>query len=545
MGETVAETFRDQIEIEKSGDSVFKQSVSFGRFENDLLSWERWSSFSQNKYLEEVGKCSTPGSVAKKKAYFEAHYKKIAARKAEMEGEEHEVGEDLFRSESGINGNGMSNGYGTKLDFDSLDMDGDSGSMESDNNSLPVPAFAQSEEPNQDAIMENFRSAFVDSVREEEGDLPVSPKAMNFEREVSVNDENQFNEPQCPSEEMFELNIDEDNSIGSQVQLEPVSVIAQEGNGSIASQEKSEQSHQLVSEASHAQEDITDDAMSRPQKETYKRTPASNDKNSVKAKKKPVAPATKTTRTLLPRLAKVTPVSPIESASKISTRKSSPSLPKKNSPSSVKKKTSTPNAVHMSLSLEPTTSDSATPVTARRSFIMEKMGDKDIVKRAFRAFQTVSPQVPITKAAQVPSTSTPQKDKERVKKALDNPTTQKRQVGARATSVSTRPVKGVSQNQTTAKTSISSFGLKSDVKEEKRKELSKRLEKPNPKEVERPRLLSQSKDKKEAETRKQTQKLGSKTTPKPDPQRVQRISKIRGNKVVASNEPHPQPESLS
>lgn len=56
-------------------------SVSFGRFENDALSWEKWSSFSSNKYLEEVGHLSTPGSVAQKKAYFEAHYKKIAAAK--------------------------------------------------------------------------------------------------------------------------------------------------------------------------------------------------------------------------------------------------------------------------------------------------------------------------------------------------------------------------------------------------------------------------------------------------------------------------------
>lgn len=64
--------------------TTLEVSVSFGRFQNDALSWERWSSFSPNKYLEEVDKCSTPGSVAQKKAYFEAHYKKIAARKAEL-----------------------------------------------------------------------------------------------------------------------------------------------------------------------------------------------------------------------------------------------------------------------------------------------------------------------------------------------------------------------------------------------------------------------------------------------------------------------------
>lgn len=63
------------------------ESVSFGKYENDALSWEKWSTFSPNKYLEEVGKCSIPGSVAQKKAFFEAHYKKIAAMKAEAEAE--------------------------------------------------------------------------------------------------------------------------------------------------------------------------------------------------------------------------------------------------------------------------------------------------------------------------------------------------------------------------------------------------------------------------------------------------------------------------
>ncbi|KAK6790547.1 hypothetical protein RDI58_009628 [Solanum bulbocastanum] len=60
-------------------------SVSFGKYENDALSWEKWSSFSPNKYLEEADKCKTSGSVAQKKAYFEAHYKKIATQKMEQE----------------------------------------------------------------------------------------------------------------------------------------------------------------------------------------------------------------------------------------------------------------------------------------------------------------------------------------------------------------------------------------------------------------------------------------------------------------------------
>ncbi|XWS69148.1 hypothetical protein CRYUN_Cryun04dG0154700 [Craigia yunnanensis] len=55
------------------------ESVSFGRFMSESLAWEKWSTFSHNRYLEEVEKFSKPGSVAQKKAYFEAHYKRRAA----------------------------------------------------------------------------------------------------------------------------------------------------------------------------------------------------------------------------------------------------------------------------------------------------------------------------------------------------------------------------------------------------------------------------------------------------------------------------------
>ncbi|KAF9592332.1 hypothetical protein IFM89_014258 [Coptis chinensis] len=58
--------------------SLHSGSISFGRFESEPLSWERRSSFSHNRYLEEVEKYSTPGSVTQKKAYFEAHFKKKA-----------------------------------------------------------------------------------------------------------------------------------------------------------------------------------------------------------------------------------------------------------------------------------------------------------------------------------------------------------------------------------------------------------------------------------------------------------------------------------
>lgn len=59
-------------------DSWQSGSISFGRFENESLCWERRSSFTHNRYLEEVEKYSKPGSVTEKKAYFEARLRKKA-----------------------------------------------------------------------------------------------------------------------------------------------------------------------------------------------------------------------------------------------------------------------------------------------------------------------------------------------------------------------------------------------------------------------------------------------------------------------------------
>ncbi|KAJ4766274.1 TPX2 (targeting protein for Xklp2) protein family [Rhynchospora pubera] len=58
--------------------SALGESVSFGRFLTESLDWGRWSSFNQRKYIEEAERYSQPGSVAQKKALFEARYKKAA-----------------------------------------------------------------------------------------------------------------------------------------------------------------------------------------------------------------------------------------------------------------------------------------------------------------------------------------------------------------------------------------------------------------------------------------------------------------------------------
>lgn len=119
----------------------------------------------------------------------------------------------------------------------------------------------------------------------------------------------------------------------------------------------------------------------------------------AKAKKKPVSQLTRTPKSSnsTPRLSKpVHNSSRVSPASQSSTKKSNtitPSLQRNKNPSSGKTKKVVSKSLHMSLSLgprnlnSPANSDLPALITPRKSLIMEKMGDKDIVKRAFKAFQ--------------------------------------------------------------------------------------------------------------------------------------------------------------
>lgn len=64
-------------------------SISFGRFELESLSWEKWSVFSDDKRHEEFGKFN--GLVAQKKAYFEEYYRKIRELKAQQQNQQTEL----------------------------------------------------------------------------------------------------------------------------------------------------------------------------------------------------------------------------------------------------------------------------------------------------------------------------------------------------------------------------------------------------------------------------------------------------------------------
>jgi len=110
--------------------------------------------------------------------------------------------------------------------------------------------------------------------------------------------------------------------------------------------------------------------------------------NAAKTKKKPMLSASKTSQISTPRSSKPasTPTKTVTPAS--STKKgSSPSLSRRQITSSGESRKFANKPLHMSLSLTPSNPDPAPQAPMRRSLIMEKMGDKDIVKRAFKTFQ--------------------------------------------------------------------------------------------------------------------------------------------------------------
>ncbi|KAK1416065.1 hypothetical protein QVD17_31853 [Tagetes erecta] len=94
----MAGEIEEPIRFNFQADLLHSGSISFGRFESESLSWERRSSFSHNRYLEEVEKYSKPGSVTEKKAYFEAHFKRKALLK--QSSSESQDGRELATSEN-------------------------------------------------------------------------------------------------------------------------------------------------------------------------------------------------------------------------------------------------------------------------------------------------------------------------------------------------------------------------------------------------------------------------------------------------------------
>lgn len=130
---------------------------------------------------------------------------------------------------------------------------------------------------------------------------------------------------------------------------------------------------------------------------------ANKERKTASVTKKVVPPMAKSPLISYPRDSKPTPPSKKMSSSQSSIKKENRSsfIKSKNSsageikkpsprskiPTAGEQKKAAPTSLHMSLSLSPLHPHSVSTTTTRKSLIMEKMGDKDIVRRAFKTFQ--------------------------------------------------------------------------------------------------------------------------------------------------------------
>uniref|UniRef100_A0A7N0V5F9 TPX2 C-terminal domain-containing protein n=1 Tax=Kalanchoe fedtschenkoi TaxID=63787 RepID=A0A7N0V5F9_KALFE len=376
-------------------------SISFGRFENDLLHWERWSSFSQNKYLEEVEKCSTPGSVAEKKAYFEAHYKKIAAQKAEIEDpQKRPEASFLMPSEPDVESYAVTKASETEKDHKLLEADL---SVEL-KLSCERPPVGKSEIVNQqkqvtlDQIAEKTTEAYsFQSIQSVTADFQSTDGQTDHTQKIKVvNDLN--NEPRGTE-------VDEQSGTGGGIVRDCQTTVAEEkqesemDNGIVMELEpkyRFKDPPRLVEVPAEADPDINEVPKPGTTVITKLKPPAmtkvflaNRERNVTRAKKAPLSMA--------PKSAPISNSTPKKSTAKSTTsmmlssrssamKGSNSSVPSSNSLDAKRKK-----LVPRSDTASPSSSlvrSAPAPVT-RKSTFMEKMEDKDIVKRTFKSFQSI------------------------------------------------------------------------------------------------------------------------------------------------------------
>ncbi|XP_010512083.1 PREDICTED: protein WVD2-like 7 [Camelina sativa] len=378
----------DKIMTATSSNQKLQVSVSFGKFENDSLSWEKFSSFSPNKYLEEVEKCATAGSVAQKKAYFESHYKKIAERRADIIMEQ----EKLLERNASFRPSVQNQNRGKTYDSDNEEslMNESSACYESNGESISekdklVASIAT--EVNETCIHDHEPLEEIMDSEEcpslaDAGDDLNTLNLEKLEEIVQVDDKEKPEVVVCMKEDVKE-EVKEDVSSKdthekNEMKKTPMKERKkQKDQNLIKKTDKNVQTNHMRSSPKPSQ------VTKKPGTSkvvTTRKTQPSKEKSMTKEANKAASPVLKASGFSTPRVSK-----PVSTISSISTSRSS--VKKETVSTLPRKKHTATKSLPISLNLDQPGSDPTVIATTRKSLIMERMGDKDIVRRAFKTFQ--------------------------------------------------------------------------------------------------------------------------------------------------------------
>ncbi|XP_011034182.1 PREDICTED: uncharacterized protein LOC105132394 isoform X2 [Populus euphratica] len=508
MGESMfaATSYEDKIGGTAASDPALQVSVSFGRFENDSLSWEKWSSFSQNKYLEEVEKCATPGTVAEKKAYFEAHYKKIAARKAELIAQEKQMEHESSMENNHNIGDLTGKNGQTGSSFDVSDGQTSAEGIRHESKLDNERDGGHVDEPYEDAAIDVHGQASLSGLYEDAANDVHGQASLSGLYEDAANS-------QASSNGRVKEELDNKLDSPESTKLEELALIKEEKGYQDMRELPKNSEKEMESILMIKVEKVKFDH----QRGSSKIIPTSKVRDIAGAKKKAEPLVTKQPQISIPKASKRVPTSSSLSASQSSTKKLNGSLlPRSKNPPPGGNKKVTSKSLHLSLTMDPSNSEPDHLITTRKSFIREKMGDKDSVKRAFKTFQNNFSQL---------------------KSSAEERAIREKQVPAKGTDVkvstSMTPrtenmmsLKSSRVDRKTAKLAPSSFVLKSAEWTKRRNEFSMKLEeKSNAKPAKSTQLRTKSKEEKEEEIKKLRQSSNFKPTPMPGFYTAQKASK--------------------
>ncbi|CAE5963633.1 unnamed protein product [Arabidopsis arenosa] len=382
----------DKIMTATSSNQELQVSISFGKFENDSLSWEKFSSFSPNKYLEEVEKCATAGSVAQKKAYFESHYKKIAERRADIILEQEKLLERnasfrpsvqnrektdnsdndesmMIEFSAGYGSNGESTSEEDKLVTSIANEVNETCNHKPLEETMDFVECRSSVDAGDDLTTLKLEEKLEEIVRVEE----------NRELIVQVEDKKKAEEVVCIEEEVKQEMKDDISSKDTG-----------EMNEMTMKETKKEKDHNPIKKTDKNVRTNNMRASPKPNQVSKKpvaskivtstKTQPSKEKSMTKATNKAASPVLKAPGFSTLRVSK-----PASTISSMSTSRSS--VKKENVSALPRKKQTAPKSLQVPLNVEQLGSDPTAVPTTRKSLIMERMGDKDIVRRAFKSFQ--------------------------------------------------------------------------------------------------------------------------------------------------------------